>query len=83
MNKTDRIDEVEGTYGRDNGSELGPVGIVMVFLLMAALCPVLLWEAVKWFVLAGWASVKTKLIHEKRHRDRAGLAKAALQSLRR
>lgn len=43
--------ESEETYSRLNGGELGPVGLILLFLLMVAMSPLLLWECVKWLVL--------------------------------
>jgi len=48
-----RTDDPEQKYSRENGAELGPVGIGMAFLLMTLICPLLIWDCVKAVVLAG------------------------------
>lgn len=43
---TDRR-ESEQDYGRDNGAELGPMGLLMLGLIFLVLCPGIMWRAVK------------------------------------
>jgi hypothetical protein len=55
-----RTDDSEQAYSRDNGSELGPVGLILLFVLVICICPLLIWDAGKAAAIVGWECVRHK-----------------------